>query len=487
MKIFSRLKNISILYVEDSKTIREAMIHKLEDIFEKIYVAVNGQEGLEMLQKHEDEIDLIITDLIMPVLDGPEMIKEIRRRRCKVPIIVTTSNSELLELDSVIEYGIEGFLTKPIDLVKLLARVNSVVTSIFQTRELKLKKQMIDNNIIYAETDEEAKITYVSKPFENITGYKSDELIGKTFGILKSNQNQNELYIDMWDKLNSKQQWQGELVNKRKDGSFYTINLVIFPMYFRKKLIGYSSISIDVTELKEASIKLQHISRHAAMGEMISMIAHQWRQPITTIGMIANNINFSIMMGELDEDTVKQNLYSIDSQVRYLSNTIDIFRNFLKKDKKKEEFDMQELLDELVSLIKDDLSSCNIELNVLNNINKYKGYTYKDELIQAMINIITNAKEALLECNVRKPKIDIVCYDDKKSIFIEIYDNAKGIEEQNLSKLFTPYFSTKTAKNGTGLGLYMTKTIIEESLDGEISVKNLQEGGAMFSIKLQKQ
>lgn len=487
MEIFNRLKSISILYIEDNKTVRNIMMHKLKGVFAKIYAATNGQEGLEMLQKHEDEIDLIITDLIMPILDGPTMIKMIREKGHKLPIIVTTSNSELLELENAIEYDIEGFLTKPIDIFKLLSRVNSVVDSLLQKRELDLKKQMIDYNVIYAETDESGNITYVSKPFENITGYKSEELAGKTFRILKSNQNTNELYIDMWDKLNSRQQWQGELVNKRKDGSFYTVNLVISPMYFRKKLIGYSSIAIDITELKEASIKLHEISRHAAMGEMISMIAHQWRQPITTIGMIANNINFSIMMGELNEDTVKQNLYSIDSQVKYLSNTIDIFRNFLKKDKKKEEFYMQELLDELVLLIKDDLSSCNIELNVLNNINKYKGYTYKDELVQAMINIITNAKEALLECNVKKPKIDIVCYDDKKNIFIEIYDNAKGIEEQNLSKLFTPYFSTKTSKNGTGLGLYMTKTIIEESLDGEISVKNLQEGGAMFSIKLPKQ
>lgn len=486
MGIIDSFKNISILYVEDSKTIRDIMFYKLDGIFNKIYLASNGDEALELLQKYEDEIDIVITDLVMPVLDGPSMIKAIRESLNPIPIIVTTGNSDLMKLDSIIKYHIEGFLTKPIDISRLLNRVSAIVKSLYEKRELQTKKEMIENDIIYAETNEMGVITYVSKPFEKICGYTKEELIGKTFTILKSGQNSTLTYTELWSNLFNAEQWSGELINRAKDGSFYTVSCVISPLYFRKKLIGYSSTSIDITPIKKVSKELESLSRHAAMGEMVSMIAHQWRQPITTIGMIVNNINFDLLMGELQDDLLQKNLNSIETQVQYLSTTIEIFRNFLKKDKREEEFFMNELFDALIKLIKDELNDKGVTLNLKNSIKKYKYSTYKDELIQAMLNITMNAKDALLEQKIDCPTIAIVCYEDDKTIFIDICDNGVGISEENMSKIFTPYFSTKDSKNGTGLGLYMTKTIIEESLDGNISVKKSQMGGAMFSIELPK-
>jgi len=482
---FKRLKSITVLYVEDSKFLAKATLRVVENYFNKVYVAYNGQEALELLQKHKNEIDIIITDLIMPVLDGIEMIELIRKDGYSIPIIITTGYDDALALEKIIELSIEGFLSKPIDTVKLLERVNKVVDSLFVKRELATKKEMIDKDIIYSETDENGIITYVSKPFERISGYTKEEFIGKTHSILKDKNTSASLYTDMWNTLKSSRQWQGELTNRRKDGSSYTINSIMSPIYFRDKLIGYSAACIDITELKNKSRELEVKSKLAAMGEMISMIAHQWRQPITSIGMISSNLQLDLMMDELKKDVLEENLNKIDQHVKYLSKTIDIFRDFLKETKQKEEFMMKESIEEAVLAIKEQCANSNIAINIDNRCVKFKMNTFKDGLIQAMINILTNSKEALIRNKVAEAKINILCYEDSKSVYITISDNAGGISEEILHNIFTPYFSTKVDKNGAGLGLYITKTIVEETLDGVLSLKNL-ENGVEFTIELLK-
>lgn len=485
MEKFNRLKSITVLYVEDSKFLSKATLRVIEGYFNKVYAAYNGQEALDLLQEHKNEIDIIITDLIMPVLDGIEMLEQIRKNGSSVPVIITTGYDDALALEKIIEFSIEGFLSKPIDTVKLLERVNKVVDSLFLKRELSTKKEMIDQDIIYSETDENGIITYVSKPFETISGYSKDELIGKTHAILKHKSTPRAIYEDMWRTLKSSKQWQGELSNTKKDGSTYTINSIMSPIYFREKLIGYSAACIDITELKNKSRELEAKSKLAAMGEMISMIAHQWRQPIASIGMISNNLHLDIMTDELKTDVLEESLQKIDLHVKYLSKTIDIFSNFLRGTKQKEEFKMKESIDEAVLAIKGVCNDKNIAINIQNECPNFKMHTFKDGLIQALINILTNAKEALLRKNTHEAKIDIFCYEDPKAVYIKISDNAGGIDQEMLHDIFTPYFSTKEQKNGAGLGLYMTKTIVEETLDGTLKIENKKEG-VELTIELPK-
>lgn len=482
---FDRLKSVSLLYVEDSKFLAKTTIGAIEKIFNKIYVAHDGQEGLELFSKHENEIDIIITDLIMPFLDGTSMIKKIRDSGSSVPIIVTTGFDDFLQREKIAELSIEAYLSKPINIYKLLKIINKTVESLFIERELMAKKMMIDNDIIYTETNETGVITYVSKPFEKISGYKKDELVGRTHAILKDALTPKTLYEDMWSNLKALKQWHGELTNRRKDGSAYTISIIISPMYFRDRLIGYSSTSIDVTQLRATSQKLQLKSKQAAMGEMIAMIAHQWRQPITSIGMIANNLQFDMLMDELDKDSLQKNLKTIDKHVKYLSSTIDVFRNFLKENKKKEKISMKSTIEDLLMLVNTEHSQKDIAFEIVNECEDFELNIFKDELLQAIVNVVTNSKEALIENRVDEAKIKIHCNEDAEAVYIHISDNAGGIKDDILPKIFTPYFSTKSKKNGTGLGLYMTKTIVEENLDGELSVVN-KDDGAIFSIKLPK-
>jgi PAS domain S-box-containing protein len=359
------------------------------------------------------------------------------------------------------------------------------VDSLFLKRELSTKKEMIDQDIIYSETDENGFITYVSKPFEAISGYTKEELIGKTHAILKHKNTPRGVYEDMWKTLKSSKQWQGELSNTKKDGSSYTINSIMSPIYFREKLIGYSAACIDITELKNKSRELEAKSKLAAMGEMISMIAHQWRQPIASIGMISNNLHLDIMTDELKTDVLEESLQKIDLHIKYLSKTIDIFGNFLAGTKQIEEFMMKESINEAVSAIKNVCIEKNIAINIVNKCEKFKMNTFRDGLIQAMINILTNSNEALIRKNRADAKIDILCYEDLNSVYIKISDNAGGIDEKMLHDIFTPYFSTKEQKNGAGLGLYMTKTIVEETLDGILKIQNIEDG-VELAIELPK-
>ncbi len=489
VKKYDRLKPLTLLYVEDSKFLSKVTVSGISTYFNKIYVAYNGQEGLDLLVSHGNEIDIVITDLDMPVMDGFEMIRRIRGGGCFMPIIVTTALNNYLERENLFELSIDAFLKKPVDTNKLIEKIDYVVDALFIRRELFTKKTMIHNDIIYCETDQNGCITYVSNPFEKISGYTREELLGQTHALLSSHETPQETYKEMWSNLVASKQWQGEFVNKRKDGTFYTVNIIVSPMYLRSKLgnrlVGYSATSLDITHYKAIAKELHIKSRQAAMGEMVAMIAHQWRQPITSIGMIANNLQFDLMMDELDTNVLKENLKTIDSHVKYLSNTINIFRNFLSESKKEEKVMLKSIIDAVLGVVHDICKENGIAIEVQQDCCAIEIRTLKDELIQALINIVTNAHEALLEQKVSQPKISIECAQDQDSITIIITDNAGGIPEELLAKIFTPYFSTKQEKNGTGLGLYMTKTIIEENLEGTLSVSN-SNNGALFVIKLPK-
>ena len=242
----------------------------------------------------------------------------------------------------------------------------------------------------------------------------------------------------------------------------------------------------SVSKIREHEKMLLIQSKYAAMGEMIEMIAHQWRQPITTIGMISNNVALDLILNNVDEidtEMLKRDLEGINRQVKYLSDTIDDFKNFFKGSKSKQKVFLSEIIDKAVSLIIKQLEQKNIIISIENRCDNTLLNTYKNELIQVLLNIIANAKDALTEHNSKEKKISIVCKKNRDSFIISISDNAGGIKDEVISKIFDPYFSTKKAKNGTGLGLYMSKVIINEHLDGEIFAKNI-DYGAEFTIKL---
>jgi len=262
--------------------------------------------------------------------------------------------------------------------------------------------------------------------------------------------------------------------------------LAIFGIYYTYKTLKESIVEqkkLYLENQKREEIMLTQ-SRNAAMGEMISMIAHQWRQPISVIAMWANNIEADVDMDELDDKNCKEYASNIIIQTQHLSKTIDDFKNFFRPDKSKENILIKDVMEDCLSVVEKSLQNNNINL-----VKSYENLTevniYSRELMQVYINIIKNAKEALLEKSIKNAKIVIKIYENENSIITEIEDNALGIESDVIGKIFEPYFTTKGVKSGTGLGLYMSKTIINKHLNGEIYVKNIDDG-ACFKIIIPK-
>ncbi len=235
--------------------------------------------------------------------------------------------------------------------------------------------------------------------------------------------------------------------------------------------------AIEQTKLQQEQILQQ--SRLAQMGEMISMIAHQWRQPLAAISAVNASLNVKVQLGEMpNPDTILKSTNKVSSYLQHLTTTIDDFRDFFKPNKKKEDTTYNQILYSTLNIIEVSIATQNIKL-IKNTNSIVVFHTYPNDLKQVLLNIIKNSKDALIENHIKDPYIKIETFDN----ILTIEDNAGGIESDIIDKIFDPYFSTKDEKNGTGLGLYMSKMIIEEHCNGKISVKNTTDG-AMFTIDL---
>jgi PAS domain S-box-containing protein len=237
--------------------------------------------------------------------------------------------------------------------------------------------------------------------------------------------------------------------------------------------------------LKHQMLLLQQ-NRLAQMGEMIENIAHQWRQPLAQINSCVLMIDGSFAKERIQQSvTIFEKLNEIETLTSYMSKTIDDFTNFFHPEKEKREFGIDELVQNTYTVVKGALKAASIDFTSVLDKN-YRINSYIKELEHVLIIIVNNAKDALLEKVENGRKIILEACEDEKYVFIKISDNGGGIEAKNLNKVFEPYFSTKHKSQGTGLGLYMAKMIIEEGLNGHLSAYNHGEG-ATFEIAIPKE
>ncbi len=388
----------------------------------------------------------------------------------------------------------------------LLKRENQLNTEKEELSEdLKDLSTYFDRYVIASKTDLNGRIIYASERFCKISGYKPEELIGKTHAIVRHPDTPKELYQKMWERISNDKTWAGELKNRKKNGGFYWVKAVVMPLYnHHGEKVGYTSIRHDITDKKkieelnrtlekrvaeevaknrEKDKQMLHQSRLAQMGEMISMIAHQWRQPLSAISSSSLAINIKAKLGKLDKETAIELSDKISEYSQHLSSTIDDFREFFKPNRGKEETTYEELIRSALSIVEVSLKNKNIEIILDFECNETL-LTYPNELKQVILNLIKNAEDAIVERGVENPHIEISTYRDGDEAVLQIHDNAGGVPENIIDKIFDPYFSTKLEKNGTGLGLYMSKTIIEEHCGGTLRVENSSKG-ALFTVRLE--
>ncbi len=257
------------------------------------------------------------------------------------------------------------------------------------------------------------------------------------------------------------------------------------------QLIQESATDLQTSheELKQAYDELQQMQQQlvqstkmASMGEMLAMIAHQWRQPLATINMIAASITLEQQLGNATTEGTLEKLKKIQDTTSFLSRTINDFRDFFRPDRQRAFVQLNELVQRTVEIIGLSLQTQNIELvKEFGELPQLE--LFPNEVQQALINLLKNAEEALEESGIDKKKLILRTYAQQDKQILEVQDNAGGIPEDVVDQIFFPYFSTKNKLNGTGLGLYMSRMIIEDHLGGKLTVVN-KDGGACFRVEL---
>ncbi len=281
-------------------------------------------------------------------------------------------------------------------------------------------------------------------------------------------------------------------------GEVYMSRVLAFAIPQNSDEVHVGMIYIDVTrsyhdqqELRRQEEIMIAQSRHAAMGEMIGMIAHQWRQPLSVIAMGANNLLIDLELDSTSEESIKEESRSILEQTQHLSKTIDDFRDFFRPHKEMDEVTLKEVMIDAEKIIGKSLESSEVSLSIRYEAT-HKIKTYSRELLQVYINLLKNAKEALIEHRKTERKIEVLISSDGRDVITTICDNGGGIDEAIIGRIFDPYFTTKDLTSGTGLGLYMSKTVIEKHLHGTIEVYNIPDkaetkrldSGACFKVSI---
>ena len=252
---------------------------------------------------------------------------------------------------------------------------------------------------------------------------------------------------------------------------------IIAPM---ESLILAFALSYKIKILEEQNIEkerlLIHQNKLVAMGEMISNIAHQWRQPLSHLSYLFMNINTAFKHEKLDSKYLENKTNEANIQLSYMSNTIDDFKDFYSPQKEKKVFSIKEEIIRTNNIVSSTLKASQIEL--ITTGEDFSVHGYESEFSQVLLNLITNAKDALIDQSINSPKITLTL--NKKNKVLSIEDNAKGIDRKIKERIFEPYFTTKT--NGGGIGLYMSKTIIEKHFNAKLLHHNTQLGSC-FSIQ----
>lgn len=357
---------------------------------------------------------------------------------------------------------------------------------------LEQKKKQLDD-YINASTDfvweinKDGVYVKVSRRVEEILGYKAKDMIGKSFFDFMSKIEGSKVSITLNELIEKKEPIKNiQNIHTHKDNSKVYLLTNAVPIFDKNEFIGYRGACKNITKEKQNDIIILEQSKMVAMGEMIGNIAHQWRQPLSLISTQATGSLFQKEMGQLSDKQFKENMDSINKSAQYLSETIDTFRNFIKKSDEKKYLNLSIKKEIDVALMITKASFDNNFINITLDYCKDDIFITlpQGELSQVILNILNNAKDAYKNSDPTKEKwVKITLTKDDKKVLICIEDNAGGIPDEIIDHIFEPYFTTKHKSLGTGLGLHMSYKIVAESMKGKLYSSNSSEG-ARFYIEL---
>ncbi|MDD3475600.1 MAG: ATP-binding protein [Sulfurimonas sp.] len=267
--------------------------------------------------------------------------------------------------------------------------------------------------------------------------------------------------------------------------------LYIEEKYNRELIDTIKELQQKEVALKERDLLIFEQSKRAEIGEMIGNIAHQWRQPLAIVNTSIAILQEKNRLSSLSQEELSQKLEKIEKRVMYMSETIEDFMNYYSPDKEKSWFKICDAIDRSLDIMNMQEENTHVKVTLLFE-EEHRYFGFFNELVQVLVSIISNINDIIKIKNLTNIVISISIYKESDYIVISIFDNCGGIDDENLSKIFDPYFSTKHKSIGTGLGLHIAKKIVEENMQGHLSAKNIYDQkskkiGAEFTIKVKNE
>lgn len=341
-------------------------------------------------------------------------------------------------------------------------------------------------------TDLEGVIIDWNKGSETLYGYSKEEAIGKPVGILHVPEDLDHVTKDVLDGIMRDGKWNGEVRMLRKDGTIGWIESMCVPLLDEQnQAIGALGINRDITQRIEQEKQFFLQSKFVQMGEMLAMIAHQWRQPLSAITAASVDARINLELNKFvyksAEDIQKNELYflekfqNIENYASSLSEVINGFRKYFKAEKVLKSFKIKDVVTDALTLLNANIEDNEITVEIqFDDLPEIANYAF--ELEQVVINLLKNALDAMQDKALKNGKIILSLSSSERGEKLIVFNSGTTISQENLSKIFEPYFSTK-GENGMGLGLYMSKVMIEEHCSGRLDVEILDDGVA-FTIDL---
>ena len=512
------MESYNLIILEDSQStnnlLRDSLL-ECKSIHFNIYQAYDIKSAVRLLKKYKNSINYMLIDLILPDGDGEELIRKISKSTLDLKVIALTIDEDLQRRENLFKYGVIDYFLKTSPTVFIADQVIKTIINLERNKNIKIL--VVDDSAVVRSYIEDIlknrnyQIITSSNGADAITILEQDPTISMLTLDLEMPQMDGK---DVVFELRHKEKFFNLpilILSGTKDKDLIVRTIKNGANDFMKKpfsieefvlkcesLINLASTQNEIYLLNknlEERVKLEleknrekdkvmiQQSRLASMGEMISNIAHQWRQPLSSLSLIVQDVHDAYQHDELDREYLDN---ATDSSIRiidFMSKTIDDFRNFFKPNKSKSIFKINELIDETLELVNATFRSKEITVKKFLLENDAKVLGYPNEFSQVILNILKNAQDILTERDVKNRLVVVKSSIKKDRVIISIEDNAGGIKLENIHKVFDPYFSTKHKAQGTGIGLYMSKQIIESHMRGILNVKN-SETGAIFEIKL---
>lgn len=443
-------------------------------IHDDITTWVNAELGIQNRLWFEQQIMEISAGFIN--LSADDIDSGINSALEKIGIFIEAERCTLVMVDKSTMRGSLSHEWCAPDVPSVMDRLKKVslfdmplFTEKLEQREI-LNIRSLDDFVRYSEYEQEYLKTVGVKSLIVVPMIKEGESIG----------------FMSYASVSEQRDWDSDIISLLTIVSEILVN-VLDRKYMQEELMElYTKMEDRVRSEVERNMEHKKLliqqSKLAAMGEMLGNIAHQWRQPLNALNLSFFELKYVKDAGELTDDKLKDILDRVSLLIQQMSSTVDDFRNFFKENKEQSVFLLEDSMRRALYLVQAFFEEQRIKIDINNESELFvKGYP--NELSQVFLNIFNNAKDAFAETTPSEPCVTVRLFYENKKAVVEIEDNAGGIKEELLERIFEPYFTTKPEGKGTGIGLYMSKMIVENSMVGKLTVRNTGEG-ACFRIEL---